>query len=133
VPAFWRTKRLTHQTGHALPQRVIEAFDVIGFPSVLRDGFVLGWWNHILVGLVLIRMEYNLLAASHGDIGPQLFGTVTTAITNMKRNNLARLGVHGNPDPLPMGLLLHKAPHLISFGFQPSEHHVCWIDRQLGV
>src|SRR5918999_3075040 len=99
-----------------LPQRVIEALDVIGFPGVLRDGFVLGWWNHALVGLILIRMEYSLLAVLYGDIGPQLFGTVTTAITNMKRHDLARLGVHGNP--LFMGLLLHKAPHLIRVSFK---------------
>ena len=32
---------LTHETGYALPQRVIEALDVIGFPRVLRDSFVL--------------------------------------------------------------------------------------------
>ena len=128
---FGKRQGFAHQTRDALPQRVIEALDVIGFPGVLRDGFVLGWWHHALVGLIVIRMEYSLLVVLYGDIGPQLFGAVTTAITNMKRHDLARLGVHGHPDPWLMSLLLHKAPYLIRFGFQPSEHHVGWIDRQL--
>jgi len=32
-----------------------------------------------------------------------------------------------------MGLLLHTAPHLIGFGFQLSNHDVCWPSRQLDV
>src|SRR3712207_4258168 len=98
---------------------------------MLRDGFVLGWWNHALIGLVLIRMEYSLLAVIHRYIGPQTFGNVTAEITNMKCNNLARLVVHGDPDPLLMGLLLHRPPHLFRFGFQPSEYHLRWIYRRL--
>jgi hypothetical protein len=78
-------------------------------------------------------MEYGLLTVHQGDLGPQLLGTVTAAITHVKRNNLAGLGVDGNPDPWLMSLLLHEAPHLIGFGFQPSKHHIGWTGRQLDV
>ena len=32
---------LTHETRHALPRGIVEAFDVMGFPGVLRDGAML--------------------------------------------------------------------------------------------
>jgi hypothetical protein len=48
-------ERLAHQTKNALPQRVIEAFDVIGFAGFLRDGSVPLRWNHPCVGFILIR------------------------------------------------------------------------------
>jgi hypothetical protein len=51
-------------------------------------------------------MKRCLLTVYQGDLGPQLFGTVTTAIPNMKRNDLACGGIQGNPNPLLIGLLL---------------------------
>ena len=49
----------------------------------------------------------------------------------MESNNLTRLGVHRGPDPLLVGFLLHKAPHLISFRFQAGEHHRAWLGGEL--
>jgi hypothetical protein len=37
------------------------------------------------------------------------------------------LRVHGDPDPLPVGLWLYKTPHLIGLSFQPSHHYVGWM------
>src|SRR5438128_7983963 len=51
---------LAHQTGHALPERVIEALDVIGFASVLRDGAMLCCRNDALIDGILVRMEGGL-------------------------------------------------------------------------
>jgi hypothetical protein len=51
----------------------------------------------------------------------------------MKRHDLACLRVHGDPDPLPVGLLLHYTPHLIGLSLQPSQHHIGWTGRQLAV
>jgi hypothetical protein len=56
---------MPHQTRNALSQGVVEAFDVIRSASFLCNGFMLGWWNHALVGFVLIRMERGLLEEDH--------------------------------------------------------------------
>ena len=50
--------------------------------------------------------------------------TVTAAIADVKCDDLARLLVHGNPDPLPVGLLLHEAPHLVGFRLKKSHDHL---------
>jgi hypothetical protein len=92
---------------------------VIGFSGFFRDGLMSSSLTHALVGLILIRMERGLFTVHQWDIGPQLFGTAVTAIANMKRNELAGFGVHGDPNPL-LRAFLHKAPHLIGFCFQPS-------------
>jgi hypothetical protein len=42
----------------------------------------------------------------------------------MKGHHLAGLGVHGDPDPLLVSLLLHKAGHFIRFHLQASQHDV---------
>ena len=38
---FREGQRITDEAGDALPERVVETLDVIGFPRVLRDSFVL--------------------------------------------------------------------------------------------
>ncbi len=130
---FGKRQGLAYQTGHTLPESIVEAFDVIGFPRVLRDGFVPLRWNHACVGVLLIRMEDGLFLVDQRNLGPERFGTLTTAITHVKRNDLAGDGVHSDPDPLLVGFPLHKAPHLVGFGFQPAQHHVRWTLRQLDV
>ena len=52
---FGERERLTHQTGHALPQRVLEALDVLGLPRWLRDRFLALRRDHPCIGIVLIR------------------------------------------------------------------------------
>src|SRR5882672_1653768 len=41
----------------------------------------------------------------------------------MKRDDLARLFVHGDPDPVWGGLLLHKTPQLVCLHVQTSDKH----------
>jgi len=52
------------QTRNALPQRVIEALDVIGFPGLLRDGAVLLRRNHPSIDVILVCMERRLFTIS---------------------------------------------------------------------
>ena len=118
----------TDQTREALPQRVIEALDMIGFPGVLRNSFVLLRRNHTGIGVVLIRVERGLLTVHQRDLRPQLFGTITTAIPDVKGDDLAGPGIHGDPDPLLVRLLPYKAPHLIGFSFQLPNDYICWAD-----
>jgi hypothetical protein len=121
---FGEREGLAYQTGNTRPEGIIEAFDVIGFPSFLRNSFVPLLRNHPGVGVILIRVERGLFLVHQWNLHPQLLGTVTTPITHVKRHHLAGGGVHGDPDPRLVGPLLHATPHLIGFGFQPSKHHV---------
>jgi hypothetical protein len=79
-------QRFADQTTGALSQHVMKALVIIGFPGMLRDGFVSLRRNHIAIGVVLICMECDLLTIHQRDLGPQLFGTVTTAIAHVKCN-----------------------------------------------
>jgi hypothetical protein len=54
-------QRFTHQTRNALPQGVIETFNVIDCPGFLRDGLVSSHWNHALIGIILSHMQRGLL------------------------------------------------------------------------
>jgi hypothetical protein len=67
------------------------------------------------------------------DFSPELYPTFTAPVANVKRHDLARLGIHRNPDPLLVRLLPDEAPHLIGLGFQPLNDHVCWTDWELGI
>jgi hypothetical protein len=48
LASFLENASVTHQTGDALLQGVVEALNVIGFPGFLRDSFVLCSRNHPL-------------------------------------------------------------------------------------
>jgi hypothetical protein len=124
---FGERQRFAHQTRNALPQRVVEAFDMVSFAGFLRDGLMPLRRNYPCVSVILVRMKRGLFSVYQRDLGPECFGTVATPIADMKRDDLACLCAHGDPDPLPVGLLLHKTPHLIGLSFQPSHHHVGWM------
>src|SRR5207244_1797058 len=68
--------------------------------------------------------EGGLFPVDQGDLGPQCFGAVTTAISHMKCNDLASGRVHRDPDPLLIGFFLHETPHLIGFGLKPAQYHI---------
>ena len=55
---------------------------------------------------------------------PQVLGTRVAAIAHVEGNDLAALGIHGDPDPLLVGLLLHKARHFIRFHLKALDYHV---------
>ena len=104
----------------------METLEVIGFAGVFGDRLVPLCWNHSCIGVVLIRMEPSLFTVHLGQVRPQLFRAFTTTISDMKCDHLARLLVHGSPDPLPVGLPLHKAPHLVGFRLKTPHDHITW-------
>ena len=114
---FGERQRIVYQTRKTLSQRVIEALDMIGFSSFLRDGLVAFRWNHPSVGILLIRMEYGFFLMHQWNLCPYLLGPVATPITAMKGHDLTRLHVRGDPEPLPVGLLLNNTPHCIGLRF----------------
>src|SRR5215467_7532481 len=110
----------------ALPQRVVEALNVVGFPCVLRDGFVALRRDDAVVDFILIRVKYRVFLIDLRDLAPQGFGTLAAAIAHVTCNNLARGGIHRQPDPLLVGLLLHKAPHFVSFSLELVQQYCGW-------
>jgi len=58
------------------------------------------------------------------DLGPPVLGALMAAIAHVKGNDLACLGIHGDPHPLLMGFLLHKAGQFIGFDFKPLHQHI---------
>jgi hypothetical protein len=42
----------------------------------------------------------------------------------VKGHHLAALGIHGDPHPLFVRLLLHQAAHFVRFHFKPLHHDV---------
>ena len=46
-------QRVAGQPGHALPQRVVAPYDVIGFACQLADGFMLRRQHHLCIDHIL--------------------------------------------------------------------------------
>jgi hypothetical protein len=112
-----KRQRLTYQARHALAQCVVEPLEVIGCARQLADRPVLRRGNHPFVYDVLVGVKRRMLAVCMRNLRPQALGTLTATIPHMKGHHLASCGVHGDPDPLLVGLLLHTAGHLIRFHF----------------
>ena len=88
---FGERERLAYQTGNPLSQSIVEAFDVIGFPRVLRDGFMPLYWYDPGIGIILIRMEGGLLPIDQRDLDSQRSGTLATAISGVKGDRFRRV------------------------------------------
>jgi hypothetical protein len=115
-----------HEARKTLPQGVVESFDMIGFPRLLRDGFVALRRNDTIVHFILVRVKYSVFSIDLRDLASQGFGTLAAAIPHVKRNNLTCCGVHGQPDPLLIGLLLYKAPHFVGFSLELVQQYCGW-------
>ena len=128
---FREGQRVPDEAGDALPQRVIEALDMIGFAGLLCDGFVLRRGNDPGVNRLLIRIECRLPTVHCWQVGPQLCRTRVTAIPDVERKDLPCLPLHGDPHPLLVRFFRHKAPHLVRFHLQtPNDHLSGSRDRQ---
>ena len=95
---------------------LLNRFDVVGCPRGFRDGFVTLRRDHAVVPVILVGVKGGLLGSDFGALRPQRLGPLPTPIAPMKRNTLAALGVHSEPNPWRVGLLLHEAPQFIGFG-----------------
>jgi hypothetical protein len=77
-----------NETRQALPQGIVESFEVIRFPGVLRDGFVALRWDDALIDVIVIRVKRCVCLIDFGDRGPQGFGTLAAAVTDVKREGV---------------------------------------------
>jgi hypothetical protein len=78
--------------------------------------------NHAFVYYILVGVKCGVLTIGHRNLCPEALGTPTTAVPHVKRDHLAACGIHCDPDPLLVRLLLHKAAHFIRFHLQVSNH-----------
>jgi hypothetical protein len=116
----------THEARDPLPQGVVKALDLIGFPCFIGHCCVLGRWNNACVGCVLSRGKGGLLTICRQDVGPQLCCALTTPIANMEGNDLAHCTVHCQPKPLLVRLLLDNAAHFVCLDAQSLDDHRRW-------
>ena len=72
----------------------------------------------------MIGVKRRVLTISLRNLRPQALGTRAAAIPHVQGNHLAALGVHGDPHPLLVCFLLHKAGHCIRFYRKPLHHHI---------
>jgi hypothetical protein len=72
----------------------------------------------------LIRVKHGVLTVGVRNLGPQVRGTRVAAIPHVKGHDLAGLGLHGDPHPLLVGLLLHEAGQCIGFHCKALDQHI---------
>jgi hypothetical protein len=126
-------QRFPHQTRDTLPQGVIDALDVSGFPGVLREGLMSLRWHDTAISVVLIRVAGGLRTLPPRDLGPPRSCALPTASADVQGDDLAGPGSHGDPDPRLVRPLPDEVPPLIGFGSWLPKHHVGRTDRQLDV
>jgi hypothetical protein len=76
------------------------------------------------INLAAMRVKRGVLTVGWQHLGPQVLGTCGAATAHVKGNDLACLGIHGDPHPLLIGFLLHKAGHFIGFYLGPLPQHI---------
>src|SRR5262245_59559026 len=99
----------------------------------LGDGPMLGWRDHTFVDDIVIRVERRLFPILGREFLPEGCGTLTTTVTHVESDDLARRRIHRNPDPLPVCLLAYEAPELIQLGLQPLQDHLPGAIYWLGI
>jgi hypothetical protein len=107
-----------------LAQGVVESLDVVSVAGELGERVMLSSRNHSSIGSMVVGIEGCLLTLHRRNVRPQLLGAFTTAITDMKGNDLTRLPVHGDPDPVWISLLLYETPQLVRLNREAGNQYV---------
>ena len=76
---------------------------------------------------IWIRMKGGVSTIGFGNLAPPLPSILTAAIINVKRNGLARVDIHGQPNPLFVCLVLHQARHFVGFHFETLDHDISMV------
>jgi hypothetical protein len=85
--------------------------------AFFADCSVLPGRYHAFIYHVLVRIKCRLLTIRLRYLRPQLFDTFAATIADVKGNDLSRFNIHRQPNPLLVGLLLHKTGHFVGFDF----------------
>jgi hypothetical protein len=73
----------------------------------------------------------GLLTVRFRNLRPQALATPAATVPHLQGNHLAALGIHGQPDPLFVSLLLHEAAHFIRSHLQASNRRGTMTDDRL--
>jgi len=95
------------EAGEALPQRVVEAREMVGVACFLRDGLVTLSRDDTLGDVLLIGLQQGLVLVDRRDRSPHGWGTLAAALADRKGHPRARGSGQGEPHPVLVGLLLH--------------------------
>lgn len=91
-------ERLPDETRQTLPQRVVEALDMVGLAAALAAGDVLVLRDHLLVRLPKVG-ERHRSAQSRRDALPQQAARLLAPVANSVGDNLACAAAQRQPDP----------------------------------
>ena len=80
--------------------------------------------NHLRIHHILIGVKRGIVTVHFRNLRPPLLSTRVAAIAHVKGNDLAGLGIHGDPHPLLIGFLLHEAGQFIGFHLQALDQHI---------
>ena len=116
----------TDEARDTLPQRLMEALDILGVPGGRHDGFVWCRRHDPFRDDILVGRERRRRAGPRRKSGPQLLRTVVTAGADGARHAGPRLRGHGDLAPWLRGLVLHAAPPLLGLHLQTPNAPSPW-------
>lgn len=97
---FRKRERLSDEAATALAQGVVEALDMIGMATVFADCSMTFGRKNCRVGLPKISVGNCTLAVDWWKRGPKLASCLLGSCPDRDTNNLARITVQRQPDPL---------------------------------
>jgi len=116
-----KRQRRAPQTRNALSQRVVEPLAVGGLPRQRTEGAMLHRGHHLRIHHLLLGVNRGVLTVHCRKLGPQVLSPRVAAIAHVQGTALAGLGIHGDPHPLFVGLLLDKAGQCSGFPCQARD------------
>jgi hypothetical protein len=126
-------QRLAYQTTNPLPQSVVETPNMIDLARQLAGSSVQCGGTYAFIHHILITVKRGVLTVRQRHFRPQSLGTLGAANIHVKGNHLVCLGVHGEPNPLLIRLLLDKVAHFVGFHLKALNPHVLGTGDRLDV
>ena len=105
-------ERFSDESGYALAQCEIEAFDVVGLALLFRAGLMLWGGHNAVVGKVEVGVAQGAFVAVR-NLVPQHLATQRIPFSIPPRYNLPGSSTQRQPNPHLVLFVAHKAPHLI--------------------
>jgi hypothetical protein len=102
----------------------VEALKMIGCAGQRTDRTMRHRRHHPFRPYILIGVTHGVLTVDVRHLRPQPLGTLAAALPHLKRHHVAARGIHSDPDPRLVGLLVDNAGHVIRFHRRAWDHNV---------
>jgi len=116
---FRKGQCFSHKSGHPLPQREIEPFDMIRFPTFLSHRLMPFCGEYRIISRPEICISDGALAVNRRQRIPQAFGTYSITVSDEYAYDFSRIDINRKPNPLFITLFTDEGPHFITFYCQP--------------